>query len=63
MVTMENQKKGKYNQRILDGDNGSFTQLVFTTNGGMSTETRQIYRPLSQVLCEKGNASYSNTSP
>ena len=61
MMAMENQKK-KYNQRILDGDNGSFTQLVFTTNGGMSTETRQFYRPLSQLLCEKSNVSYSNTS-
>ena len=62
MMTMENQKKRKYNQRILDGDYGSFTQLVFTTNGGISTETRQFYRPLSQLLCEKSNVSYSNTS-
>ena len=40
--TMENQKKTKYNQRILDGRNGSFTPLVFTTNIGMSTETKEF---------------------
>ena len=53
MKTMENQKKIKYNQRILDGENGSFTALVFTTYGGMSMETKQFYRQLSQLLCEK----------
>ena len=44
MKTMENQKKRKCNQRILYGENGSFTPLVFTTNGGMSTETKQFHR-------------------
>ena len=37
MKAMEKQKKRKYNQGILDGENGSFTPLVFTTNGGTST--------------------------
>ena len=40
----------------------SFTSLVFTTNGGMSTETKQFYRRLSQLLCEKSDISYSHTS-
>ena len=62
MKAMEKQKKRKYNQRILDGENGSFTPLVFTTNGGMSTETKQFYRRLSQLLCEKSDVSYSETS-
>ena len=39
MKTMENQRKRKYNQRILDGENGSFTSFAFTTNNGMNTET------------------------
>ena len=61
MKTMENQKKkDKYNQWILDDENGSFTSLVFTTNGGMSTETKQFYRPLSQLLREKSDVSYSD---
>lgn len=60
MKTMElNQKKTKYNQRILNGENGFFTSLVFT-NSGMSTETK-YYRRLSQQLIEKSDASYSDT--
>ena len=62
MKTMENQKKRKYNQRILEGENGSFTPLAFATNGGMSTETKQFYRRLSQLLCEKSDVRYSDTT-
>ena len=59
---MENQKKRIYNQRISDGENGSFTLLVFTANGGMSIETKEFHRRLSQLLCEKSDVSYSDTS-
>ena len=31
----ENEKKRKYNCRIVDVERGSFTPLVFATNGGM----------------------------
>ena len=62
MKTMENQNKRKYSQRILDGENGSFNPLVFTINGGMTTETKQFYKRLSQLLCEKSDVSYSGTS-
>ena len=31
-------------------------------NGGMSTETKQFYRRLSQMLCEKSDVSYSDNS-
>ena len=31
-------------------------------NGGMSTETKQFYRRLSQMLCEKSDISYSENS-
>ena len=62
MKTMENQKKRKYNQRILDGGNGSFSLVIFTTHGGMSTETKQFYRRPSQLLCEKSGVRYSDTS-
>ena len=53
--TMENQKKRKYNQRILDCENGSYTPLVFTTNGGMSMKTKQFYRRIGQLLCERSD--------
>lgn len=35
-------ENGKYNQQILNGENGCFTSLVFTSNGEMSTETKQF---------------------
>ena len=31
-------------------------------NGGMSTETKQFYRRLSQMLCEKSDVSYSDNN-
>ena len=34
----ENEKKRKYQQRALDVEMGSFTTLVFGTNGGMGGE-------------------------
>ena len=61
MKTMDNQKKRKYNQRILDGENDTFNPLVFTTTGEISTETKQFYRWISQLLCEKSGVSYSDT--
>ena len=36
--------------------------LVFTPNVGMSTETKQFYMRLSQLLCEKSDVSYSDAS-
>ena len=59
---MENQKKRKYNQRILHGENGSFNLLVFSSNGGMRTEIKQFCRRLSQPSCEKSGVRYSDTS-
>ena len=53
MKTMENHKNRKYNQRILDVENDSFTSLPFTNNGGMSTGTKHFYRRPSQLLCKK----------
>ena len=62
MKTMEKQKKTKYKQRILDGENDSFTPFSFTTNSGLSKETKQFYRRISQLLYEKSDVSYSDTS-
>ena len=34
----EDQKKQKYQRRVLDVEEGSFTPLVFGTNGGMGNQ-------------------------
>ena len=48
--TLEIHKKRKYSQEVLDSENDSLTPLVFTTNGGMSTETKQYYRRLCKTI-------------
>ena len=60
--TIKNQKKRKYNKRILDGENGSFTTLLLTTNGGMSNKTKNFYKRQIQLSHEKSDVSYSDTS-
>ena len=40
----ENEKKRKYNQRIINIDHGTFTPLVFSCFGGTSRECSRFYR-------------------
>ena len=54
----EKDKKRNYNERILDVDNGSFTPLVFSLNGGMGRECRTFYKRLSVMLAEKRKNLY-----
>ena len=35
---MKNEKKRKYNSRVTEIEQGTFTPLVFTTTGGMADE-------------------------
>ena len=62
MKAMEKSKKRKYNQRVLDGENGTFTPLIFSSNGGMSKETKRFYSRLSELISEKQNVDYSTAS-
>lgn len=62
MRSMEKIKKRKYNQRILDSENGTFTPLIFSSNGGISVETKSFYGRLSHLIADKHNLEYSTTS-
>ena len=55
-------EKKEYNRWILDGGNGYFTPRIFATNGEINVKSKQLYRPLSQLLSEKSDVSYSDTS-
>ena len=57
----ENQKKREYADRILQVEHASFTPLVFTCFGGMSTECQMFYKRLSQLIYEKRNTDKSIT--
>jgi len=37
---MERAKKKKYNSKIMENEHGTFTPLIFSTNGGMGREAK-----------------------
>ena len=46
----EREKKHHCNRRIMEVDQGSFTPLVFTLNGGMAGECKVFYSRLAMLL-------------
>jgi len=57
----EQEKKRKYHQRILDVEMGTFTPLVFGTNGGMGSECQIFLKNLTEKLSTKTGESYAET--
>ena len=49
----EKEKKRQYNQRIINVDQGSFTPLVFSVNGGMGREASMFVKKLSKRVANK----------
>ena len=60
--SMENEKKRKYNRRIIERENGTFTPLIFTSNGGMSRETSIFFSRIAEMICEKRNCTKGEVS-
>ena len=56
----ENEKKRKYNQRVMDVEMGTFTPLVFGTNGGMGLDCQNFLRTLANKLSSKNKEPYAN---
>ena len=52
-------KKSKYNDRITNIERGSFTPLVFTTNGGMGAECEKLNKRLAELIAIKSHQNYS----
>ena len=59
--SIEKEKKRKYNKRIINIEHGTFTPLIFSTNGGMSRETETFYSRLAELLSEKLKIEKSQT--
>ena len=55
----ERQKRGEYGRRVREIEGGSFTPLVFTTNGGMAGEATIFFKRLASLLAERRDESYS----
>ena len=57
----ENAKKREYNERALEVEHGSFTPLVFGTNGGMGDECSTFLKQLATKILEKSYNTYAET--
>jgi len=56
----EEEKKRHYNERVNLVEYGTFSPLVFSTNGGMARECHTFYKRLSGMLAEKRGVNPSN---
>ena len=57
----ENEKKRKYNSRVTEIGQGTFTPLVFTTTGGMADEYLRYHSRLAELLSAKKRECYATT--
>jgi len=57
--SMERAKKKKYNSKVMENEHGTFTPLIFSTNGDMGREAKVFYARLSELIAEK----YDNSLP
>ena len=57
----ENEKKNKYNDRILQVEKATFTPLVFSTTGGMGNEAARFLRHLAGKISNKTGQTYNDT--
>ena len=57
----EDEKKRKYQQRVLDIEMGFFTPLVFGTNGGMGIECQRFVKHLAEKFVQKNSEPYHVT--
>ena len=56
--THELEKKRKYNDRVLNNEHGSFTPLVFSITGGMSSECSVHHKILAEKIAQKTGQRY-----
>ena len=54
----EEEKKQKYQQRVLDFEMGYFTPPVFGTNGGMGADCNCFLKRIAKKLSEKNEEPY-----
>ncbi len=58
----EDEKKRHYNERVNTVEYGTFSPLVFSTNGGMGRECGAFYKRLSEMIAEKRNVPVQQTT-
>ena len=56
----EDEKKRKYQQQVLEVEMGSFTPLVFWTNGGMGNGCQHFLKHLADKIAQKDTEPYNS---
>ena len=59
---LENQKKSKYAERIIQVEKGTFTPLVFSTLGGCGTEAQRFLKQLTELYASKRSCDISKVA-
>jgi len=54
------EKKDKYNQRVIDIEKSSFNPFVFTTTEGMAPECNRVNKRLAEKIAEKRRELYAS---
>ena len=57
----ENENKRKYNSRVTEIEQGTFTPLVFTRTGRMADKCLRYHSRLAELLSAKKQESYTTT--
>lgn len=60
LAKYERSKKSKYGHRIMNIEHGTFTPLIFTTNGCMGPECSTYHKSIADKISEKTGESYAD---
>ena len=56
----QQEKKRRYNYRIVEVEKATFTPLIFTTSGGMGPECQRFNKRLAELIARKRKESYAD---
>ena len=56
----EKEKERQYNDRIMNVEHGTFTPLIFATNGGAGPEAHTFHKHLADKIAEKTGERYES---
>ena len=56
----EEEKRKKYEQRVIQIEKCSFTPLVYSTTGGMAPKALEFHKRLASLVAEKRNERYED---
>ena len=56
----EEEKKTKYNSRVINTEKATFVPLVFTTSGTTAPECYSFHKRIATIIAEKRRERYSN---